>query len=129
MSLFSSPYSYFLDHSNSLTPEQCSKSFILLSEQFVALLLSCLFEDSDDDYEKPFSLPQIHMLAIQNHKCCTKPCSFSSLDLMCYFTWNLFSFLRNCGYTQRSNIMTKQSICSSCRARRWPIYLTFWFSA
>lgn len=42
----------------------------MLFEQSVALLLSCLVEDSDDKYEKPFTLPLIHMLAIQNHRCC-----------------------------------------------------------
>lgn len=128
MRLFSSPYSCFLDHGNSLslTLEQCSKSFILLFKQFAALLLPCLSEDSDDEYEKSFSLPQIHMLSLQNHKSCSKCCS--SLGVMCYFTWNLFCLLCNCGYTQRSNIMTKQCICFSCRARSWPIYLTFWFS-
>lgn len=134
MSLFSSHYSCFLVCSNSLslTPEQCLKGFILLFEQFVALLLFCLFGDGDDEYEKPFSLPQIHMLAIQNHKCCTKCCSFSCMDLMCYVTWNPFSFLCNYGYTQRNNIMTKQFICFSRRSwpvRSWPVYLSFWFSA
>lgn len=57
MSLCSPPYSHFLDHSNSLSlnPEHCSKSFILFFEQFVALLLPFLFEDTNDEYEKAFS--------------------------------------------------------------------------
>lgn len=58
MSLCSSPYSHILNHSNSLSlnPEHCSKSFILLFKLFVALWLPFLFEDTNDEYEKVFSL-------------------------------------------------------------------------
>lgn len=118
MSLCSSPYSYFLDHNNSLSlnPEHCSKSLILLFEQYVASLLSFLFEDTNDEYEKAFFLN----IAVSAILCL--PC------ISCYFMWNLFSFLCVYGYTQRSNITTKQSTCPGFRARSWPIYLTFWFS-
>lgn len=39
-----------------LNPEHCSKTCILLFEQFVALLLPFISEDTNDEYETAFSL-------------------------------------------------------------------------
>lgn len=104
---------------------QCSKSLVLLFEQVVKLLLSYIFEVTRGEYKKSTFFPQTHSCTIQIHKCCIKCYSFSSLDLMCYFMWNLPIFLCEYDYTQRSDkvVSSGQSVCCNCRPARWPVYM------
>lgn len=105
---------------------QCSKSLILLFDQIVVLLLSCLSEDSHIEYKKKKKNNNKHFLSPRYMYLLWKHIHvvLSGVLFLPQVSCVILHRICMCDYAQRSNIIinSNKSICSRCRSTSWPVY-------